>query len=80
MTRATGFIPSELELMIRQELRKTQSVPDGPLIRIVKHDGSWRAEASFKTGHGLIGQFKADVAARVQSIGGALAPTHPLLG
>ena len=80
MTTTTGFTPSEIELMIKQELRKKHPVPDALLIRIVRHDGSWRAEASFKSSHGLIGEFKSDLATRVETIGASLAPTHPLMG
>ena len=80
MTVTTGFTPNELELMIKQELRKKHPVPDALMVRIFRHHGSWRAEASFKTSHALIGEFKSDLAARVQSIGVSLAPTHPLMG
>jgi hypothetical protein len=80
MTTTTGFTPNELELMVKEELRKKHPVPDALLIRIVRHQGSWRAEVSFKNGHGLIGEFKADLAARVEAIGSDLAPTHALVG
>lgn len=80
MTATTGFTPSELELMIKQELRKTKPVPDALLIRIYRHNGSWRAEAAFKNGHGLIGEFKADLVARVEAIAAGLAPNHFLIG
>jgi hypothetical protein len=80
MTNTTGFTPSELELMIRQQLRGKHPVPEALQIRIVRHNGSWRAEAGFRTGHGLLGQFKSDLVAQVQGIAASLASTHTLVG
>ena len=80
MTTDTGFTPSELELMIRTELRKTKPVPETLLVRIIRQDVSWRAEASFKNGHGLIGGLKSEWEARVSAVGDELAATHRIVG
>ncbi len=81
VTAAKGFVPSELELLIKQELRKMQEVPDALMVQIIRDGGSWRAETRFKVSHrGLSDDSKADLAAKVSGIGRRLAPSHPLVG
>jgi hypothetical protein len=81
VTVETGFIPSELELMVKQELRKEHEVPDALIIQIIRDRGSWRAEARFKNGsRGLLGDHKIAIAAKVAEIGQQLAPGHQLIG
>lgn len=80
VTLAEGFTPSELELMVKQELRKTHDVSDALMVQIFRDRASWRAEARFKNSHrGLFGDYKANIAARVAEIGQQLAMGHRLL-
>lgn len=77
MTVAAGFTPTDLELMIKHELRKDREVSEALLIRIIREGASWRAEARFKASHtGLLGDYKASIAKRVTEIGEQLAPGH----
>jgi hypothetical protein len=81
MTTATGFTPSELELMVKQELRKSQEVSDALMVQIFRYGPSWRAEGRFKTSNrGLLGDYKANIASKVAEIGERLAPHHRLVG
>jgi hypothetical protein len=82
MTAETGYIPSELELLVKQELRKTQEVPDALMIQIFRAEGgTWRAEARFKTSNRtLLGDYKANIATKVAEIGARLALSHRLVG
>lgn len=81
MTAAAGFTPSELELIVKQELRKSLEVSDALMVQIFCHSASWRAEARFKNSHrGLLGDYKVNIAARVAEIGEQLAPSHRLIG
>jgi hypothetical protein len=81
MTTTTGFTPSELELMVRQELRKSRDVSDAIMVQIFRHGPSWRAEARFKTSNrNLLGDYKANIATKVAEIGEQLAPDHRLIG
>ena len=80
MTAATGFTPSELELMVKQELRKSQEVSDALMVQIFRHGEAWRAEARFKTSNrSLLGDYKANIASKVAEIGEQLAPSHRLI-
>lgn len=80
MTAATGFTPSELELMVKQELRKTHEVSDALMVQILRHGASWRAKARFKTSNrSLLGDYKTNITTKVAEIGERLAPNHRLI-
>lgn len=80
MTAATGFTPSELELMVKQELRKSQDVSDALMVQIFRNGEAWRAEARFKTSNrSLLGDYKANIASKVAKIGEQLAESHRLI-